>query len=305
MSFALQRDDVTAALLAAGVHGFFLMLLVIGVSWQIHDPQPIMAELWQALPQPPKPVPPPEPPPPQPEPKPEPKAEPVFKPEPKAVPKVVPDNKAADIALEKQKLEEKKKQEALTRQKLALELEKQRAEEKRRREEERMMELEAEREGARLEAERLKGEQAQKLAELKRRELLKREQEEMERRLLEESLALEAKQANAREARAAADRRAAEIARIVDRYKAMISDKVRGNTRLPEGLSGNPEVVYEVDVLPTGEITRIKLLRSSGNAAYDQAVERAIEKSTPLPLPPDREAAALFRLLELKHKPKN
>lgn len=305
MSLALQRDDVTAALLAAGVHGFFLMLLVIGVSWQIHDPQPIMAELWQALPAPSRPAPPPEPPPPQPEPKPEPKVEPVPKPQPKAVPKPVPDTRAADIALEKQKRDEKKKQEELAKQKLALELEKQRAEEKRRREEDRLMELEAEREGARLEAERLKGEQAQKLAELKRRELAKREQEEMEKRLLEETLALEAKQATAREAKAAADRRAAEIARIVDRYKAMISDKVRGNTRLPENLSGNPEVVYQVDVLPTGEITRVKLLRSSGNAAFDQAVEKAIERSTPLPLPPEREAAAQFRLLELKHRPKN
>ena len=50
VSIALQRDDLTAGLLAAAVHGFFVLLLVLGVSWQIHDPQPIMAELWQALP---------------------------------------------------------------------------------------------------------------------------------------------------------------------------------------------------------------------------------------------------------------
>jgi colicin import membrane protein len=305
MNLAASRDDLAAALLAAGVHGFFLLLLVIGVSWQIHDPQPIMAELWQALPEMAKPVPAPEPPP---SPAPELKPEPVLKPEPKPLPKAEPDTRAADIALEKKKLAEKKKQEELLMQKQAVEVEKkkQRQEaEKRRREEARLMELEAEQEAARLETDKLKREQEKKLAEQKRREELKREEEEMERSLLEESLNQEANQAKAREAKVAADRRAAEIGKIVDRYKAMISDKVRGNTRLPENLSGNPEVVYAVNVLPTGEIIKIKLVKSSGNTAYDQAVEKAIGKSSPLPVPSDREAAQHFRELELKHKPKN
>jgi colicin import membrane protein len=167
------------------------------------------------------------------------------------------------------------------------------------------MQVEAAREVATLEAERHKLEQEKKIAEQKRREALKREEEEVERRLLEESLAQEASQAKVRAAKAAADRHAAEIARIVERYKSMISDKVRGNTRLPENLPGNPESVFEVSVLPTGEITRIRLLKSSGHPAYDVAVEKAIEKSSPLPLPPEREAAAQFRLLELKHRPKS
>jgi colicin import membrane protein len=127
----------------------------------------------------------------------------------------------------------------------------------------------------------------------------------VERRLLEESLAQEASQAKVRAAKAAADRHAAEIARIVERYKSKISDIVRGNTLLPENLPVNLEVVFEVSVLPTGEITRIRLLKSSGHAAYDLAVEKAIEESSPLPLPPEREAAVQFRVLELKHRPKS
>lgn len=308
MSLALQRDDLAAAALAAGVHGFFVLLLVLGVSWQIHDPQPVMAELWQALPAINKPVPPPEPAPLPPKPTPEPAPKPEAKPVPKAepLPKVEPVPKSSDIALEKKKQEEKRKQEELIKQKQALELEKKKQAEleKRQREEERLMELETEREAARLESERLKREQEKKLAEQRRREVLKQEEEEMERRMLEESLALEANQARLREAKVAADRHAAEIRKIVDRYKAMISDKIRGNTRLPESLSGNPEVVYEVSVLPTGEITKIRMIKSSGNSSFDQAVEKAIDKSSPLPLPGDREAAAQFRLLELKHRHK-
>lgn len=286
MSMALQRNDLTAGLLAAAVHGFFVLLLVFGVSWQIHDPQPIMAELWQALPVPPRPAPRPSPPP---EPASLPKAAPT--PEPKPLP--VPENKAADIALEKKKREEK-----LLKQKQAEALEKKRLEEKRR-EEARQMELELERETARAEAEKIKRDQAKKLEDLKRREDLQREEDDMLQRSLDESLARETAQLKAK---AAAGQRASEVAQTVARYKDLISAKIRGYTRLPDNLPGNPEAEFEVNVLPTGEITKISLTKSSGNAAFDQAVQRGIEKSSPLPLPPDKTAAAEFRNLVLKHK---
>jgi colicin import membrane protein len=52
--------------------------------------------------------------------------------------------------------------------------------------------------------------------------------------------------------------------------------------------------------LPTGEIIEVKLLKPSGVRAYDEAVERAIRKSSPLPRPeqPDlwqRELKLTFR----------
>ena len=40
-------------------------------------------------------------------------------------------------------------------------------------------------------------------------------------------------------------------------------------------------------LLPTGEVVAVKLRKSSGVTSYDNAVERAIWKSSPLP-PPDR-----------------
>jgi colicin import membrane protein len=264
MSFTLPREDVTAGLLALAVHGFFVLLLVLGVSWQIHNPQPVMADLWQSLPELPRP-------------------EPLLPPEPPAEP--VPPPKPAPLPEPKQKVAE--------------ELKNKRAEEKKRRDEARRMEVELEREAAQMEADSLKKEQDKKLAEIKLRESLKREEEEMQQRMLEESLAAEAGQLKAK---AAADQRASEIEKIVARYKEMISAKIRGNTRLPENLPGNPEVDFNVSVLPTGEIAKISLTKGSGNAAYDEAVRRGIEKSSPLPLPPDKAAAAKFRDLDLKHK---
>jgi colicin import membrane protein len=60
-----------------------------------------------------------------------------------------------------------------------------------------------------------------------------------------------------------------------------------------------------VYLLPTGEVQSVRVTKSSGNNAYDEAVVRAIEKSSPLPLPDDREARAAFvPELSFVHRPK-
>ena len=66
-------------------------------------------------------------------------------------------------------------------------------------------------------------------------------------------------------------------------------------------MAGNPEAIFEVVQLPTGEIIDVQLKKSSGVRAYDDAVQRAILKSSPLPRP---ERADLFqRSLTLKFRP--
>lgn len=68
-------------------------------------------------------------------------------------------------------------------------------------------------------------------------------------------------------------------------YAEKIKAKVKGNWILPIDLKGNPEAVFTVIQLPTGEVLSVKLKKASGNMAYDTAVERAILKSSPLPKP--------------------
>lgn len=82
----------------------------------------------------------------------------------------------------------------------------------------------------------------------------------------------------ARESNAARDRA---IAGWVDKVRA----KIRGNIVLPPDLQGNPEAVFDVVQLPTGEVIDVRLRKSSGHHGYDDAVERAIRKSSPLPRP--------------------
>jgi colicin import membrane protein len=58
-----------------------------------------------------------------------------------------------------------------------------------------------------------------------------------------------------------------------------------------------------VTLLPGGMVLKAELTKPSGNAAYDSAVERAIKKAQPLPLPPDVKLFGSFRELHLTFRP--
>jgi len=101
--------------------------------------------------------------------------------------------------------------------------------------------------------------------------------------------------------REAAQASAAASVRALDGWIARIRGKIRGNILLPEGIKGNPEAIFDVVQLPTGEVLSVKLRKSSGHGLYDQVVERAILKSSPLPRPDRPEQ--FRRELELKFRP--
>ncbi len=266
-------SNLLAGVLALGVHGVFLLLLVFGVSWQTQHPAPVMVDLWEALPA--EPASSKRPPPIK-------KVEPVKRvaePVPARPPVVEepPPPKAPDIALEKKKADAK-----------------------------RMAEEKILAEAARIEAEAARNAHEKQLADQKKRELLRQmEADELRQRMAEESAANEARQAKLAEAQAAAGRRQTELTRTVGQYRDKISATVRGNTRLPDNLQGNPEVRCLVRLLPTGEVMSVRVTQASGNAAYDEAVVRAIQLSSPLPLPVDRDARAAFvPELLFVHRPK-
>ncbi len=84
-------------------------------------------------------------------------------------------------------------------------------------------------------------------------------------------------------------------------YIGKLKSKIKGNIVLPPDIPGNPESIFDVVQLPTGEIMSVKLRKSSGHKAYDAAVERAILKSSPLPKPDRPEQ--FQRGLEIKFRP--
>jgi colicin import membrane protein len=120
-----------------------------------------------------------------------------------------------------------------------------------------------------------------------------REQAMAEERQLQDRLIRE------QAAQAAAALRNRALLQWTDRIRA----KIRGNIILPQDIPGNPEAIFDVTILPTGEVLTVRKTKSSGHPGYDDAVERAIMKSSPLPQPDDR---SLFqRQLQLRFRPQD
>jgi colicin import membrane protein len=201
-----------------------------------------------------------------PAPKPEPKAEPepAPRPEPKPQPKPVPKPEP--------KLEQPKPVKA------DIELK----------------DKEKEKEKKRKEEDRKKVETEKKLKELALRE----QQVQLEA----EQVALSKQREAAETARQQAAAQAASQ-RLMSDAIGRISSHIRRFVVMPPDVVGNPQAEFEVSLIPTGEVLNVKLSRSSGNPAYDNAVERAIRKASPLPLPTDPSLVGRFRELKLKFRP--
>lgn len=247
------------------VHLALAAFLFFGVQWKRSKPEVYEVELWSPTPRPATQVAPPPPPPPEPEVKPQPK--PLPKPEPKIEP---PPPKKPDIAIK----EEKKKPEP-------------------------------------PKPEPKKPEPPK--PEPKKPEPPKPEPKPQPKFDFSKELANETSQlkssaktaANAQQmanaAAAEAEQRASSNKRGKADYANKIRGKIRGNIILPPSIQGNPEAVFMVEQLPTGEVLSVKLKRSSGNGVLDRAIETAILKSSPLPKPDD---PSLFeRSLEIKYRP--
>jgi len=330
-----EPGRLASGVLAVGVHLVFIALLVLGISWQRRPPEPMVAELWREIPRKAEPVVrPPEPPPPPPPPRvepapppPEPAAAPAAEPAP---PPPVPQRaeielKEAQRKLRLQELQRRKEEarrEALARRQEELRKKEEarkealaRRQEELRQKEEARRQAEAQRreqlallEEQKRQAEARRQEQEQQLAEARRQEERKLEQESEARRaaILEEQQKL-AQEARLRAEEQARKRAAAEAAaarqRQLEQFIAGIKQKIRSRVVLPPGMSGNPEAVYSVTLLPGGDVLDVRLVKSSGVPAYDDAVERAIHAAEPLPVPGDPDLFQQLREAKYKFRP--
>ena len=287
---ARARGKWTALMLALLVNLLFIAVLVFSVSWQNRKPEAVSAELYA--------------PPPVNTPRPQPKVEPVQPPkieptpEPKPVPKpptpIVekPDTREADIALKAKRDAERKAQEQAERERVEQERERREAEAKK--VEEKRQADARQRQQQQLETMRAQAQRETQLRAQAERESQMRAQAERESQLRAQADA---------EARGRAAQAAAGAARNKSQLDWIdkIRSRIRGNINLPPDIVGNPEAIFDVVQLPTGEIIDVKLRKSSGVRAYDDAVQRGILKSSPLPKPVP---ADLFqRNLELRFRP--
>ena len=111
-------------------------------------------------------------------------------------------------------------------------------------------------------------------------------------------------QAHMELARLASARQSAAQTSIVNEYKDRIESKIRQRLNRTLCGDGNPQLLFDIALLPTGQILGNPVLRkSSGIPACDKAVENAILQSDPLPVPTQPEIFATFRNLHLDFKP--
>ena len=234
--------------LAVLAHTLLVAALTWGVSWK-HDTQivAVEAELWASVPVQAAPPlveePPPPPTPPVPEPA---KAEPIVS--------------NADIALAREK--ERKAKEKLLKEKLEKEKrdKEKLAQEKKAADEKKQKELAAQK------AEQLKAQQETKLADKRRQENIQR-------------MTGLAGASGGPSATGTALKSAGPSAS----YAGRIVARIKPNIVFTEELVGNPTADVEVRTSPDGTIVGRKLLKSSGNKAWDEAVLKAIDKTEVLP----------------------
>lgn len=133
---------------------------------------------------------------------------------------------------------------------------------------------------------------------LDRQEALAQLEAQNEALAKKEALAQAEQSAQIEQARVRAEA-AAQAGKVVDEYVAKIQAKIRSNIIRPPDVPRGARAEFSVTLLPGGTVLNMRLTKRSGDDAYDTAVERAILKSQPLPLPPDAALFNKFRELKL------
>jgi colicin import membrane protein len=304
-----------ALALAALVHFLLLVFLWFGVSWQSDTPTEVEAEIWspvarEAAPPPPPPV-----------------AKPIQEP-PKPVAAVTPPTPPApvvqpepaqqklaepDIALEKEKKRKQEKEDAerLKKEKLA---EKKALEDEQKRKKIADAEEKQNEKKKQAELEKTKRAEDKKQKEEAAAEEKKKLAEEQQRKQ-EEAAASEQRARKRREEiqrlnqlagdGGAGDAEKSQGPRGDNSYARKVAGLIKSHTILPQNdIAGNPAVEFLIELQPDGGLrSEPKMTKSSGIAAFDQAVKRAIEKSTPFP--PDPSTGKVPASINITHRLKD
>ncbi len=174
------------------------------------------------------------------------------------------------LAQQKQQAEKKRQEEAARKKK---------AEEKARREKERLAEMERQRQ----------------LEEQQRREEERRRQEmesQFSEALEEEEEFLQAESA----------------AEQAQSYVALISSRIEQNWSRPPSARKGMTCELQLQLVPTGKVVNVSVVKSSGNSAFDRSAEQAVKKAEQFPelknMPPEV-FERYFRQLRLVFNPKD
>ena len=201
------------------------------------------------------------------------------------------------------KLQEQRRKEELKQQRI-VEEQKRQAEAKKRKEQEaaekkRLAELEKKRkeqaaaEKKRLEAERKRKEEAERkrkqeeirLAKLEQERKEKARQEALQAEIARQEAELQKQQEAERLAREAAARRQAQQSEIA-KYVSLIKQEITRHWNIPATAAQDLVCEVKVRLIPSGDVIDVQIVKSSGDPAFDNSVEKAVYRAAPLSVPP-------------------
>ena len=91
-------------------------------------------------------------------------------------------------------------------------------------------------------------------------------------------------------------------------YSALIAQTVTNYWCRPPSARNGMEALLQIQLVPTGEVVSVRILQSSGDAAFDRSAENAVQKAGSFPelqnLPP-REFEKTFRRFRLLFTPED
>jgi len=98
---------------------------------------------------------------------------------------------------------------------------------------------------------------------------------------------------------------AARATELMDKYRAVIRQKVSRNWTRPAAAGQGKECIVRVRLVAGGEVINAEVVKSSGDAAFDRSVESAVYKAAPLPVPSEPDMFEYFRDIEFLFRPED
>jgi len=211
--------------------------------------------------------------------------------------------KAREARLQEQRRKEELKKQRATEEKKRLAEAKQRKEQAVA-EKKRLAELEKKRK-EQLAAEKKRQEEEARLAKLEQQRKEEERKKAIQAEIAREEAELQKQQEAERLARQAEARRQANLSEI-NRYRVLIKQEVTRHWNIPATAAQDLVCEVKVRLIPSGDVVDVQIIKSSGDPAFDNSVEKAVYRAAPLSVPPVESGLfEEFREVVFQFEPRN
>ena len=93
------------------------------------------------------------------------------------------------------------------------------------------------------------------------------------------------------------------ISLVVNKYMGMIGQRIKRYWIEPANAEQGMETVLRVILLPSGDVNKVSIIKSSGNDNFDRSARTAVYKAAPWPQPREPKAALVLRDFKFVFRP--